>query len=433
MPQGIPGIVRKIDYDPLPSQRKFHFAEARFKGFSGPVGSGKSAALCQEAIRLAYINRGRIGLLGAPTYSMLRDSALVAFREVCLQNSIPYVLNKANHTVRMTEVGTTILFRSLEKFDHLRGPNLAWFGIDEMTYAAEDAWVRLEARLRDPQATELCGFGVWTPKGFDWAYRRFKADRVEGYGLIEAAPFENEHLLRVVPDYYQRLESSYDSGFFEQEVLGKYVKLDAGAVYREFERSKHVGEFEYDAALPLLWSWDFNINPMASVICQRRGPDLFVVDELYIRTSSTPEVCDEFVTRYGAHPSGVQIYGDASGFQRRSVTGTSDIDIIREFLRRNPRLGGNVVIARSNPPVRDRINAVNGALRNAIGESRLFMDSGCRELIKDMEQVVYKSGTGIVDKFSDANRTHLADALGYLVWTEGRTLAKIGEQRKRLM
>jgi hypothetical protein len=114
-----------------------------------------------------------------------------------------------------------------------------------MTYAAEDAWVRLEARLRDPQATELCGFGVWTPKGFDWAYRRFKADRVEGYGLIEAAPFENEHLLRVVPDYYQRLESSYDSGFFEQEVLGKYVKLDAGAVYREFERSKSVESIRF--------------------------------------------------------------------------------------------------------------------------------------------------------------------------------------------
>ncbi len=433
MSPGIPGLIRSIEYDPLPSQWKFHAAEARFKGFSGPVGSGKSAALCQEAIRLAYLNRGRIGLVGAPTYSMLRDSALVAFREACLQNSIPYVLNKANFTVRMTEVGTTILFRSLEKFDHLRGPNLAWFGVDEMTYAAEEAWVRLEARLRDPQATELRGFGVWTPRGFDWAYRRFKADRIEGYGLVEAKPFENEHLLRVVPDYYQRLESSYDSGFFQQEVLGQYVKLDAGAVYRDFDRPRHVGEFLYDAALPLLWSWDFNINPMASVVCQRRGRDLIVVGELYIRTSSTPEVCDEFMTRYGAHQAGVQIYGDASGFQRRSVTGTSDVDIIRDFLQRNAGLGGNLVIARSNPPVRDRINAVNGALRNAKGESRLFMANGCRELIKDMEQVVYKSGTGIVDKTSDLNRSHLADALGYLVWMEGRALTKVGEQRKRLM
>lgn len=42
---------------------------ARFKGFSGPIGSGKSQALCQEAIRLSYLNPGRQGLIGAPTYT----------------------------------------------------------------------------------------------------------------------------------------------------------------------------------------------------------------------------------------------------------------------------------------------------------------------------------------------------------------------------
>ena len=65
---------REIEYDPLPSQKLFHECGARFKGFSGPVGSGKSQAVCQEAIRLSYQNPGRTGLLGAPTYSMLRDA-----------------------------------------------------------------------------------------------------------------------------------------------------------------------------------------------------------------------------------------------------------------------------------------------------------------------------------------------------------------------
>jgi hypothetical protein len=61
---------RVIEYSPLPSQRKFHGSTARFKGFSGPIGSGKSQALCQEAIRLSYLNAGRQGLIGAPTYSL---------------------------------------------------------------------------------------------------------------------------------------------------------------------------------------------------------------------------------------------------------------------------------------------------------------------------------------------------------------------------
>jgi hypothetical protein len=48
---------------------RFHESNARFKGFSGPIGSGKSQALCQEAIKLSYLNPGRTGLVGAPTYT----------------------------------------------------------------------------------------------------------------------------------------------------------------------------------------------------------------------------------------------------------------------------------------------------------------------------------------------------------------------------
>src|SRR5262252_7286818 len=79
-----------IQYDPLPSQKKFHESQKRFKGFSGPIGSGKSQALCQEAIRLCYQNPGRLGLIGAPTYPMLRDATQVALLEILRVNELPY-------------------------------------------------------------------------------------------------------------------------------------------------------------------------------------------------------------------------------------------------------------------------------------------------------------------------------------------------------
>ena len=82
--------LRAIAYHPLPSQKAFHRSPARFKGFSGPIGSGKSQALCQEAIKLAYLNPGRTGLIGAPTYPMLRDATAAALIEVLEQNKIPH-------------------------------------------------------------------------------------------------------------------------------------------------------------------------------------------------------------------------------------------------------------------------------------------------------------------------------------------------------
>jgi hypothetical protein len=57
------GGSRGIAYSPLVSQKKFLDSTARFKGFSGPIGSGKSQALCQEALKLTYLNPGRTGLL----------------------------------------------------------------------------------------------------------------------------------------------------------------------------------------------------------------------------------------------------------------------------------------------------------------------------------------------------------------------------------
>src|SRR5579859_5549261 len=206
---------RGIVYAPLPSQRKFHGSNARFKGFSGPIGSGKSQALCQEAIKLSYLNAGRTGLIGAPTYPMLRDATVAALIEVLERNDIPHEVNRGENYLVMRETRSKILFRAVEEFERLRGSNLAWFGLDELTYTSEEAWLRLEGRLRDPRATRLCGFAVWTPKGYDWVYRKFIVQPVEGYGVIKARPHENRHVLDVVPDYYEQLKKSYDQKFFD--------------------------------------------------------------------------------------------------------------------------------------------------------------------------------------------------------------------------
>ena len=244
-------VRRLIQYDPLPSQKRFHDSTARFKGFSGPIGSGKSQALCQEAIKMSYINPGRLGLIGAPTYPMLRDATQPTLFEILDGNHIPYDFNKADNVLVMKDSRTRILFRSMDEFERLRGTNLAWFGLDELSYTQEQAWLRMEGRLRDPKAKRLCGFAVWTPKGFDWVYRRFLSEQVEGYDTIIAKPFENRHLLKAVPDFYERLKSSYGENFYQQEVLGQYLNMAGGLVYSAFRRDTHVAKLEVDQGAPL--------------------------------------------------------------------------------------------------------------------------------------------------------------------------------------
>src|SRR5258706_15358012 len=101
-----------------------------------------------------------MGLMGAKTFPMLRDATQVALLEVLDSNEIPYDLNKAENSLKMKDTGSKILFRPVEEFERLRGTNLAWFGLDELTYTQEESWLRLEGRLRGPICTLMCGFVV---------------------------------------------------------------------------------------------------------------------------------------------------------------------------------------------------------------------------------------------------------------------------------
>ena len=425
-------LFRGIGYDPLPSQKAFHFSKARFKGFSGPIGSGKSKALCHEAIRMSYLNPGRMGLLGAPTFPMLRDATQAALFEILEANHLPFEHCKSENMTTMKDTRSRIIFRSVDEFERLRGTNLAWFGLDELTYSPEGAWLRLEGRLRDPQASRLAGFAVWTPKGYDWVYRKFIADNGGAYKAIIAKPFENRHLLEQVPDFYERLKSSYDEKFFQQEVMGDYLSLTGGKVYWNFSRADHVADLKLDPYQTLFWALDFNVDPMSSVIGQRRNGQVWVLEEIFKRSSNTNEVCEEFLRRFGDQKADIVVYGDASGHQHQT-TGNTDYEMIRDYFKTRLKVPVRYGAPRSNPQVRDRVNLTNATLRSAAGGIGLLIDKKCIELIKDFEQVSYKEDTNLIDKDRDRMRTHLSDALGYLLWHEGRQLPSIGPRQGRLI
>lgn len=381
---------------------------------------------------MSYLNPGRTGLIGSPTYPMLRDATLAALLETLNENEIPFELTKADNVLTMKDTGSRILLRAVDEFERLRGTNLAWFGLDELTYTMEGAWLRLEGRLRDPKATVRCGFGVWTPKGFDWVHRKFISHPVEGYEAIQARPFENRFLLEQVPDFYERLRGSYDENFYRQEALGDYLNVRAGLVYHAFDRERNVRRTKADPARELIWALDFNVDPMCSVIAQRdRNGEISVLDEISLRRATTEQACEEFEKRFGLPRAGVVVYGDASGASM-NTTGYSDYQVIRDFFK--VRLAKVTYhVPKANPPVRDRVALMNARLRNANDETQLFVDPKCRELIDDFEQVSYREDSTQIDKDRDRKRTHLSDALGYLIWQEDqRERGTVGERGERL-
>jgi len=155
--------------------------------------------------------------------------------------------------------------------------------------------------LRDPKANRLCGIAVWTPKGYDWVYRKFVAEPRLGYSTISAQPYENRYLRDTVPDFYELLKSSYDEKFYQQGVLGKVRQR---AKWGGLPRVQSPGPRYRSRVRPealLLWALDFNVDPMSSVIAQTVDGAVHVLDEIVLRHASTLEACEQFYSRFPDH------------------------------------------------------------------------------------------------------------------------------------
>ena len=157
-----------------------------------------------------------------------------------------------------------------------------------------------------------------------------------------------------------------------------------------------------------------------------------MLDEIVIRHGTTIQACEEFLKRFPRPDPGIVVYGDASGYKDQT-TGASDYQMIKEHLAMHTSTPIQYRVPKANPSVRERLNLTNSKLRSASGDVEMVVDPKCKELIKDFEQVSYKEDSTQIDKDKDRQRTHLSDALGYLLWQEFRPGARIGERGGRLV
>lgn len=433
----ISGYPSQVGWWKLPKEDG---ASVQMKGFSGPVGTGKTTAVCLEALRLAARNPGCFGIVGAPTFPMLEDVTWAEMLRLLDGMKIRHFARPGRHKIVLPAYRHEILFRSLSNPERLRGPNAAWCMVDELSLCTEDAWNILEGRIRDPRAQELCMGGCWTPKGFNWLYHKFVGSKkLPGHQMIMAQPKENKAVLARQPDYYERLARSYDEKFFAQEGLGKYLPVFSGMVYRSWDPDLNgLESLEWDPQEPILWALDFNVDPMTSVLAQERRivtgwademDKLHVLDEIVLRDSGTEQMCEEFHRRThqwrmaSRQQMPVRVYGDPAGNQRRSSASQTDWDIVRSFFSRHSgEYLASYHVESAAPAVKDRVNTMNGLLHNSLNERRLYVDPRCKELRSDFEACEWatdsnKNVTGDISK-KDPKRTHVADALGYLCHRE---------------
>tara|TARA_X000001388_G_scaffold4836_1_gene3281 strand:- start:11372 stop:12574 length:1203 start_codon:yes stop_codon:yes gene_type:complete len=371
-------------------------------------GAGKTVGLVAKATMLAAINVGHVSALFEPTHSMLVDILVRTCNELFDQWQIPFSYRASpqpSFTLEFAEGTHTILLRTMLTYQRLRGQNLCAIGFDEADTVpkrdAEQAMNMALARLRSGNIQQF--YATTTPEGHGWAFDTFKKNAKTDTRLIQAKTSDNKYL----PEgFIQSLIENYPEQLIKAYLNGEFVNLTMGAVYR-FDRNVHVcNQLPSYKNEILRVGIDFNIQNTNCVIGVRDGNKLVIIDEI-TKMHDTDALAKEILRRYPNQK--ILIYPDASGSNRSTNSSQTDIAILEGY-------GFTNMSPRSNPPIRDRVSAVNSLLKNGKGEVRLAISPCCRTLIECFELQAYDEKTGEPDKQNGYD--HILDSLGYLIWRE---------------
>ena len=400
-------------------QYKFLEMPHKYRALVTGFGGGKTfvgcIARCRHHLKFGRVNSGYF----APTYPHIRDIFYPTIEEVTSLIGITTKINQANREVHYfragRQIGTTIC-RSLDNPGKIIGFKIGDAMIDEFDTLPLDkalhAWRKIQARMRYKVDGVVNRVDVTTtPEGFLATHKLFvedvmaKPELARNYGLIQASTYDNA--ANLPEDYIPSLLESYPDELIQAYLHGQFVNLKSGTVYRAYNRVTHNSKETINPSGDILFvGMDFNINHMAARILVKRSNGFHCVAELK-DVLDTPEIIKIIQDRWPRNKNyRVIIYPDASGANGSSRSASvSDIGLLIGA-------GFEVRARPSNPPVKDRVNAVN----IAFSKGKLWVNAKlCPTTASDLEKQAYDAN-GEPDK--KAGFDHGNDALGYFIYYE---------------
>mgnify|MGYP003627835235 CR=1 FL=1 len=373
---------------------------ARFKVIVAGRRWGKSHLSMNEMAKFARFPNKKIFYV-APTYRQAKQILWDDLKAKMINCRWAKKINESDLTITLVN-GSKIHLRSADNADSLRGISIDYLVMDECAMIDHKTWTEvLRPALSDRQGHAMF---ITTPKGRNWIYDLWQGAHTQhdwkpfSYTTLEGGNVPAEEI--------EAARADLDERSFKQEYEASFINYQ-GQIYYNWDPEIHLQRKPIDDMKRneiLHVAMDFNIDPLVAAVCRINGDEIHVIDEVYINGSNTFEMAEELNRRYPDNR--LWVYPDASGQARKTSSNTSDHNILRQA-------GMTLKVKGINPPVKDRLAAVNASLKSANGQVRLTIDPKCKNMISCISKQTYKEGTQIPDKSSGFD--HMNDALGYLV------------------
>lgn len=256
---------------PQPKQREFMLATAKYVGFGGARGGGKSWAVDEKAKRLAIKWAGIKILILRRTYSDLRDNHILP-----LQSQIPTSVAVYRETDKAFTFfnGSRIMFSYFDTAGdalQFQGKEYDIIFMEEATQFPETVYTTLKACLRGANNFPKRMYFTCNPDGigFLWVKRLFitreyrDGEDPNDYVFIQSLVDDNEILMKMNPDYVKQLDS-LPEGVRERWRYGSWDVAE-GQYFPEFRRDVHVCDpFPIDPNWRRYISIDYGLDMLAA-------------------------------------------------------------------------------------------------------------------------------------------------------------------------
>jgi phage terminase large subunit len=243
-----PKVNVQLSYKPNLKQQQFHGLTAKYRGFCGGWGNGKTSGGCAEFfLRLieypgtnSIIARKTRPELRATTWDMLVNGdtspgGWEGIPKVCIKT-----INKSDLFIELWN-GSKVHGLPLDDPKKLENFNLGLFMIDQAEEVEEDVLLKFHGRLRQHNSPRE-GLLLFNPDGHNHLWRRFidperKDSWKAQYKAIEASPFDNPNL---PADYLEQFDQ-LPKHWYDRYVLGSH-DVFVGQIFTEWHPDSHVIE-----------------------------------------------------------------------------------------------------------------------------------------------------------------------------------------------
>jgi hypothetical protein len=378
----------------------------------GGFGSGKTFVGCLDLLIFAGNHPGTVQGYFGTTYSAIRDIFYPTLEEAAFLLGFTVHIKPSIKEIDIYRAGFyygTIICRSMDNPASIVGFKIARAMVDELDTLpknkAKAAWDKIIARLRLKIDGVINGVGVaTTPEGYLFVHSRFADRPKKSYSMVQASTYEN--LKNLPDDYIDSLYETYEPELVDAYVLGRFVNLKSGNVYKNYKRKVHESNETIQEKEPLRIGCDFNVGKQAATIYamrdNREGRDKprewHAVAEM-VDMLDTPHMIEKINNELAGHD--ITIYPDASGRNRSSKDAYKTDIALLEIA------GYDVRVNNKNPYINDRVHSVN----RAFSQMYLFVNSKTAPTVSKCFEQQGWDDNGLPDKKS--GHDHQNDASGY--------------------